>query len=179
MLWKRPNLTQRISSVSVRQGLSLRPSRTDRQRDCSLEETRVIPCEWYVSSLCPQVSENWKIRRFLFILDPILFMPDPKYSYRILSFYSYRILFYSCRIWSTHTGSTPFIRTGSYFIYAGSEKLIPDPLFYSYQIRIFWVAANYSREFKYHRELTTCLRIICTGSENAWVKLSNWLISWK
>ena len=96
-MWKRPNLIWRISSVSVRQG----PSRS------------IIPREPYVSSLCPQVSENWRIRRFLFIPDPILFMPDPKYSYRILSFYPYRILFHLCRIRNTHTGS--------FFIHAESK----------------------------------------------------------
>ena len=50
---------------------------------------------------------------FLSIPDPISFMPDPKYSYRILSFYSYRILFHLCRIWNTHTGS--------FFIHAESK----------------------------------------------------------
>ena len=42
-------------------------------------------------------------------------------------FYSYRILFYLCLIRNTHTGSSLFILTGSYFIHAGSEVLIQDP----------------------------------------------------
>ena len=163
MLWKRPNLTRRIARVSVRQGPSRHPSLAYQRRDYSPEGTRVIPREQYVSLICPQISENLKIRRFLFILDPIfirtgseifdaidctkdLFLPDPKYSYRIL-FYLY---------WIRN------IHTGSYFIHTGSE-------FTELLLTILE-----SSNIIVNRPLVW--KIICTGSENTWVKPSNWLI---
>ena len=170
MLWKIPNPPQRISSVSVRQGPSRCPSLIDYRCDCSLEGTHVIPREQYVSLLCPQISEIEKLGNSYSYRILVLFVPDPSY---LVPLTVQRICSY--RIWN--------IRTGSSFIYTGSEIFIPDPkysyriLFYSYQIRIYWIVAGYSREFKYHREQTTCLKIICTGSENTWVKPSNWLIS--
>ena len=170
MLWKRSNLTQRIARVSVRQGPSRRPSLADWRRDCSPEGTHVIPREQYVSLLCPQISEIEKLGNSYSYRILVLFVQDPSY---LVPLTVQRICSY--RIWN--------IRTGSSFIYTGSEIFIPDPkysyriLFYSYQIRIYWIVAGYSREFKYHREQTTCLKIICTGSENTWVKPSNWLIS--
>ena len=172
MLWKRPNLTQRIASVSVQQGPSRHPSLADWRCDCSPEGTSVIPRERYVSSLCPQISDNWKIGRFysyriLFIhigskficyhwlsqefvrTRTCLFMSDPKYLYRIL-----------------------------FLFLPGPILFIPDPK-YSYQIRVYSVAADYSRDFEYYCELTIYLEIICTGSKNIEVELSNWLISQK
>ena len=47
MLWKGPNPTQRIASVSVQQGPSHRPPLADWRRDCSPEGTHVIPREQY------------------------------------------------------------------------------------------------------------------------------------
>ena len=163
MLWKSPNPTWCIASVSVQQGLSHRPSLADWRRDCSLEGTGVIPRERYVSPLCPQILENWKIWRF--------------YSYQI-PFYSYRIRNYllaltlprirSYRIWNIHTGSEIFIPdpllilTGSYFVHADPNLLSCCWLFQRVPISS-WV--------------DPCLKIICTGSENTKVKPSNWLIS--
>ena len=131
MLWKRPNPTRQIASVSVLQGPSHRPSLADWRRGCHPEGTRVIPRERYASSLCPQILKNWKIERFysyrilflilpdpkffvaidctkiLFLLGPTLFMPDPKYSYRSL-FLFLPVLFYSCRIQNIHNGSSSY-----------------------------------------------------------------------
>ena len=64
---------------------------------------------------------------------------------------------------SIHTGSSLFNFTRNYF--------------YSFQIEIYWIAANYSREFEYHHESTIYLNINCARSENLEVKPSNWLIS--
>ena len=119
MLWKRTNLTRRIASVSVRQGPSRRPSIADRLRGCPPEGTRVIPRQWYVSSFCPQISENWKIRRFLFIPSPISFMPDPKYLYWIL------LLFL------LHPNL--FMPNPNLFL-LGPLRIPPGPYFYSYRI---------------------------------------------
>ena len=77
MLWKRPNLTRCIASVSVQQGPSRSPSLADWRSDCSSEGTCIIPREQYVSSLCPQISENWKNWEIFIHNDPILFIPDP------------------------------------------------------------------------------------------------------
>ena len=78
MLWKRPNPTWRIASVSALSSTCWLTA------GCSPEGIRVIPRERYVSYLWPQISDNWKIRRFLFIPDlkysywiPFLFLPDP------------------------------------------------------------------------------------------------------
>ena len=152
MLWKRSNLTQRIARVSVRQGLSRRPSLADWHRDCSPEGTHVIPREQYVSLLCPQISEIEKLGNSYSYRILVLFVQDPSYlvPLTVQRICSYRILFYLYRI-----------------------------LFYLYLIRIYWITTDYSREFKYHFEQTICLKIICAGSENTWVKPSNWLISYK
>ena len=75
-----------------------------------------------------------------------LFLPDPKYSYRIL-FYLY---------WIRN------IHTGSYFIHTGSE-------FTELLLTILE-----SSNIIVNRPLVW--KIICTGSENTWVKPSNWLI---
>ena len=115
MLWKRPNPTRCIASVSVWQGPWRRPSLADLhwQRDCSLEGTCIIPRERYVSSLCPQISENWKrIWRILFTLDP-------KYSYWVRI---YLLPLTAPRICSYQDS---FVHTGSYFIHTGSEIFIP------------------------------------------------------
>ena len=150
MLWKRPNPTRCIASVSVWQGPWRRPSLADLhwQRDCSLEGTCIIPRERYVSSLCPQISENWKrIWRILFTLDP-------KYSYWVriylLPLTAPRICLYQDSF--VHTGST-FIHTGSEIFIPGSNLFVvincPKDLFvpglvysyripfYSYQIQIY------------------------------------------
>ena len=163
MLWKRPNPRWRIASISFRQGPSRRLSLVNQLCDCSPEGTRA----WTICILT--LSSNprkLKIRSFYSyqILFYLYFVPDPKYSHRIQFFFvpdpsylvpltvqricSYRILFYLYRI-----------------------------LFYLYLIRIYWITTDYSREFKYHFEQTICLKIICAGSENTWVKPSNWLIS--
>ena len=76
-------------------------------------------------------------------------MSDPKYLFRIL-----------------------------FLFLPGPILFIPDPK-YSYRIRVYSVAADYSRDFEYYRELTIYLEIICTGSKNIEVELSNWLISQK
>ena len=103
MLWKIPNPPQRISSVSVRQGPSCCPSLIDHRCDCSPEGTHVIPREQYVSLLCPQISENWKIRRFC--LCRVLFYP-----------YQTRVIWWH---WL-------YVR----FVFTGSEIFIPDPILF-------------------------------------------------
>ena len=85
MLWKGPNPTQNIASVSVRQGPLLRPSLADWRRDISPEGTRVIPRERYVSLLCPQIPETWKIKRFLFIPGPIFICSGSKFIELLLT----------------------------------------------------------------------------------------------
>ena len=52
---------QRNASVSVRQGPSRCPSLVDRRRNCSPEETCVIPRELYASYfVLKQNLKNWK-----------------------------------------------------------------------------------------------------------------------
>ena len=133
LLWKRPNPTRRIASVSVWQGPSHRPSLASWRRGCSPEGTHIILRQRYVSSLYPQISENWKrIRR-------ILFIPDPKYLYQI-PFYLYRIQIYllpltvpricSCRNLFLFILDPKYsYRILQYFIHTGSY-------FYSYQVWI-------------------------------------------
>ena len=117
LLWKRPNPTRRIASVSVWQGPSHRPSLASWRRGCSPEGTHIILHQRYVSSLYPQISENWKrIRRILFIPDPILFVPDPNLFVAI-----------DC--------PKDLFMQEPIFIHARSKIFIPDPtVFYSYCI---------------------------------------------
>ena len=99
MLWKRTNLTRCIVSVSVWRGPSHRPSIAYLRRDCSPKGTHVIPREWYASSLCPQISEKWKIRRFLFIPSPIFIYAGSEIFIHInfisrIKLYSYVVYMY-------------------------------------------------------------------------------------
>ena len=192
MLWKRPNPTRCIASVSVWQGPWRRPSLADLhwQHDCSLEGTCIIPRERYVSSLCPQISENWKriwriysywirnihtgseficchwlpqgfvrTRTRLFIPDPILFIPDLKYSYRVQI---YLLSLTAPRICSYRDS---FIHTGSHFIHTRFKF-----------INLLLIIPETSH-FKV--ELTIYLEIICTRYENTEEDPSNWLTSQK
>ena len=88
---KRPNLTRRIASVSVRQEPLRLPSLADWRRNCSPELTCVIPSKRYVSHFVLKTSKIWKV---LFIPDPNLFIPDPRLSliaHTSETVYSYRI----------------------------------------------------------------------------------------
>ena len=131
MLWKRPNLTQSIASVSVRQGPSRRPSVADQQRDCSPEGTLVIPCEWYVSSL-------W--------------LHNPKIGNESGKFYSYWIRNIRTRfeIILNHL----YLEINYSLIYTGYElfrqhsklkniywlwKKYSYRILFSYQVRIYWL----------------------------------------
>ena len=80
MTWKRPNLTWRIASISIQQESLRRPSIPDWQCKYSLEGTCVIPCERYVSYFVLKTSKIWKKSEIF------LFIPDPKYLYRIWSY---------------------------------------------------------------------------------------------
>ena len=166
MLWKRPNPTRRIAMCLCPAG-AVAPSFTCGPTVRLFSGRDPRNSSWMICILT--LSSNprkLKIRSFYSyqILFYLYFVPDPKYSHRIQFFFvpdpsylvpltvqricSYRILFYLYRI-----------------------------LFYLYLIRIYWITTDYSREFKYHFEQTICLKIICAGSENTWVKPSNWLIS--
>ena len=103
MTWKRPNLTWRIASISIQQESLRRPSIPDWQCKYSLEGTRVIPCERYVSYFVLKTSKIWKksenfysyrIRNICIGSEVIpncshlrnnLFMPDTNYSQHIES----------------------------------------------------------------------------------------------
>ena len=80
---KRPNLTRRIASISIRKESLYRPSIPDWRCEYSPEGTHVIPCEGYVSYFVLKISKIWK-------------------------------------------EFEENIRSGSEFIYTGSEILIPD-----------------------------------------------------
>ena len=143
MLWKRPNPTWQIASVSVRQGPSHRPSLADWRRGCHPEGTRVIPRERYASSLCPQILKNWKIERFYSYRILFLILPDPKFFVAIDW-----VLLYSCRIRNIRTGSSSY-----------SNRV----LFYSCRIRNIH---NGSSSYSYRVQFYSCqIRNVCTGSE--------------
>ena len=155
MLWKRPNPTRCIASVSVQQGPSRSPSLADWRSDCSSEGTCIIPREQYVSSLCPQISENWKNWEIFIHNDPILFIPDPNLFVAI-----------DC--------SKDLFMQEPIFIHTRSKIFIPDPtVFYSYWILFLFLPGLNSlicwwlfQRVQLSSWIDPCLKIICAGSEN-------------
>ena len=178
MLWKRPNLTQCIASVAVRQGSSRHPSVADWCRDYSLEGTRIVPHERYVHSLCPQIPQKLEknLENFIHTVSEI-FISDPKifsttYTSRLIIHLFISHTNYSDCIQSSKTAvdSERNIHTRSYFhtrseftlcqllsqgfIRTGSYLFIPDPILFMPDLKLL---------------------ICCWLFQRFWILLLSWL----
>ena len=80
MMWKRPNLSRCIASVSIRKESLCRPSVPDLWLKYSPEGTRVIPRERYVSYFVLKTPKSWKDSEEFIHTGSKISKPDPKIS---------------------------------------------------------------------------------------------------
>ena len=118
-LWReRQNLTQRIASISIRQESLRRPSIADRRRKYSPEGTCVIPRERYASYFVLKTSIIWEESKV------VLFIPYPKYWYRIQIYFLQLMTSQELFIHTGYKLFTLFRELDKHWL---KEIFVPDP----------------------------------------------------